>query len=509
MWPVRAPATIRRRELLAAAGALALDPTRALAATRWQHVTDPADLGVLEAAALLRRGRLSSVELTRACLRRIDAVNGPPSFDGAPTSINAWVRLYPKLALRQARAADRRLARRQPAPLLCGIPIGLKDLYGVRSLPLTASSRVLAGNVATQNSTAWARLRDAGVVLVGHTHTHEFGAGATTDQVGNPWGLARLAGGSSGGSAAAVAARMVPAAAGTDTGGSLRFPASLCGVSTIKPTRGLVPTAGIIPVAISLDHAGPMARAVADCAALLQTMGSGAWLPRLPAHARRGSKPLGGLRIALTSRLTQLSVDTDSMRAVELAGKALELLGATIVSVPAPAAAGVGESGYAAIFNTELWAYHQQFAGRASLYRPGIAALMAGARAEAGRDYAAAQADRVRTIAAWVQWFHDTRVNLLLEPTAPIAAPVRGAGYTVTGYPELSALVPLDALWDATGFPVVSLPVGIGASSGLPASVSLIGPPRAEDVLIRAAVDLQERALPPPSIADIGTRLSG
>jgi Asp-tRNA(Asn)/Glu-tRNA(Gln) amidotransferase A subunit family amidase len=99
-------------------------------------------------------------------------------------------------------------------------------------------------------------------------------------------------------------------------------------------------------------------------------------------------------------------------------------------------------------------------------------------------------------------------VNLILEPTSPIVAPVRGAGYT-TGYPALAALVPLDAIWDATGFPVVSMPVGVGASSGLPAGVSLIGPPRAEDVLIRTAVDLQERALQPPAIADLGTRLAG
>ena len=188
---MRAPA-IRRRELLAAAGVLAVYPTRALARARWEHVTDPADLGVVEAAALLRRRRLSSVELTRACLRRIDSINGgPPSFDGAPSAINAWVRLYPELALRRARAADRRLAAKRPAPLLCGIPIGLKDLYGVQGLPLTASSRVLAGNVASQNSTVWARLRAAGVVLIGNTHTHEFGAGATTDQVGNPWRLAK------------------------------------------------------------------------------------------------------------------------------------------------------------------------------------------------------------------------------------------------------------------------------------------------------------------------------
>jgi aspartyl-tRNA(Asn)/glutamyl-tRNA(Gln) amidotransferase subunit A len=464
---------------------------------------------VVEAAALLRRRRLSSVELTRACLRRIHSINGgAPSFDGAPNAINAWVRLYPELALRQARAADRRLAAKRPAPLLCGIPIGLKDLYGVHGLPLTASSRVLAGNVASRNSTAWARLRKAGVVLVGHTHTHEFGAGATTDQVGNPWRLARLTGGSSGGSAAAVAARMVPAAAGTDTGGSLRFPASLCGVSTIKPTLGLVPMAGIIPVALSLDHAGPMARTVADCAALLQTMGAGAWLPPLATHARSGRRPLAGLRVALTNRLAGAPLDPDGAQAVNLAARALELLGAAVVQVSAPPVASVADAGYAALFSTDLWAYHQRFADRAALYRPAIAELIRGAEADAGRGYAAAQSDRARTTATWTQWFRSRSVNLILEPTSPVVAPVRGAGYT-TGYPELAALVPLDALWDATGFPVVSLPVGIGASSGLPVGVSLIGPPRAEDVAIRTAVDLQERALQPPAIAELGTRLAG
>ena len=115
-------------------------------------------------------------------------------------------------------------------PLLCGIPLGLKDLYAVAGLPLTASSRVLAGHVAAEDAVAWQRLDWAGMVLVGHTHTHEFAAGGTTDQVGNPWALDRAAGGSSGGSAAALAAGLVPAALGTDTCGSLRIPAALSGV---------------------------------------------------------------------------------------------------------------------------------------------------------------------------------------------------------------------------------------------------------------------------------------
>jgi aspartyl-tRNA(Asn)/glutamyl-tRNA(Gln) amidotransferase subunit A len=182
---------------------------------------DPANIGLLEASALLRARELSSVELLAACTAAIDRNNGgDPSFDGAPAAVNAWARLYPELALAHARAADERLAReRESAPLVCGIPIGLKDLLGVEGYPVTASSHVLADNLAVRDSIAWATLADQGMVLVGHTHTHEFAAGTTTDQVGNPLAPERSAGGSSGGSTAALAAFMIPAALGTDKGG--------------------------------------------------------------------------------------------------------------------------------------------------------------------------------------------------------------------------------------------------------------------------------------------------
>ena len=160
-------------------------------------VADPADLGVLAAAALLRSGGLSAAELLAACQQRIAERNGgPPSFDGAPGAVNAWIRLYPELAQDLARAADQRLARdATAAPLLCGIPVGLKDLFAVGGLPVTASSRVLEQHVARRSSTAWERLADAGMVLAGHTHTHEFAAGGTTDQVGIPgrWTTLRAA----------------------------------------------------------------------------------------------------------------------------------------------------------------------------------------------------------------------------------------------------------------------------------------------------------------------------
>jgi aspartyl-tRNA(Asn)/glutamyl-tRNA(Gln) amidotransferase subunit A len=217
----------------------------------------------------------------------------------------------------------------------------------VAGLPLTASGRFLDGNIAAQDAVAWARLRDQGMVLVGHTHTHESAAGGTTDQVGNPWTLDRVAGGSSGGSAAALASRMVPAALGSDTCGSLRIPSACCGTSAIKPTHGRIPIEGIIPLAPSLDHPGPMARTVADCAALLAglTAGEPATTPfmpppapvgRLPLSARSGSHPLDRLIIALTDRTAGLAVEADVAAGLDGARRACERLGARVIELPAP-----------------------------------------------------------------------------------------------------------------------------------------------------------------------------
>jgi aspartyl-tRNA(Asn)/glutamyl-tRNA(Gln) amidotransferase subunit A len=307
-------------------------------------IPDVADLGVLEAAQQLRSRQLSAAELLSACLRRIEARNGgAPTFDGAADAVNAWVRVYPDLAEKLAREADKRLDREgSSAPIVCGIPLALKDLYAVGGLPLTASSRVLDGHLASEDSEAWARLRARGMVLVGHTHTHEFAAGGTTDQVGNPWSLDRSAGGSSGGSAAAVAASMVPAALGTDTLGSLRIPSAFCGTSAIKATHGRVPMAGIVPLAPTLDHAGPLARRVADCSALLGALGADgpevspllpppATLGELPLEPRATATPLAGLTIALTDRPGRQPLDPDVGDGLEAARSAWERLGARVV----------------------------------------------------------------------------------------------------------------------------------------------------------------------------------
>src|SRR5450755_102569 len=329
--------------------------------------TDPAELGLLDARALLAQGGLTALELTEACLAAITRRNGgAPSFDGSPQAINAWVRVYEGRAREAARAADSRRAREgDDVPAMCGIPLGVKDLYGVAGLPLTASSAVLEGNVASQHAVVWARLEAQGMVLLGHTHTHEFAAGGTTDQVGNPWALDRVAGGSSGGSAAAVAARMTPAALGSDTCGSLRIPSACCGTSAIKPTHGRLPLHGVIPLAASLDHPGPMARTIADCSALLAAMAAGGPpvdalapppvpLGPLPETARAGSRPLDGLTIAVTDRAQRADMEPAIAGALDAARAACERLGARVISADAPWHLDWSDLG--TILSTEVWA---------------------------------------------------------------------------------------------------------------------------------------------------------
>jgi aspartyl-tRNA(Asn)/glutamyl-tRNA(Gln) amidotransferase subunit A len=464
--------------------------------------SDPADLGLLEAAALLRNRQLSSAELTDACLRRIREVNGgEPTFDGAPDAVNAWVRLYPDLAREHARAADERLAGDgADAPLVCGIPLALKDLYGMAGLPLTASSRVLEGNVADTDAVAWQRLRDAGMVPLGHTHTHEFAAGGTTDQVGNPHSLDLVAGGSSGGSAAALAARMTPAALGSDTCGSLRIPAACCGVSSIKPTHGRIPMGGLIPLSATLDHPGPMARSVADCSALLAAMAEGesevtalmpppASMGQLPLAARPGPRPLDGVTIALTDRPAVAEMREEVAAAFESARRACEELGARVIELTAPWTFDWND--LSIVLMSDVWQYHAQFADKHELYRPAIAEFVEiAARFTDAQAYLSAQQRRSEGTAVWERWFREHGVDFVLEPTLPIVPYERGPGYDRghAGGPG-DPMIALTALWDMTGMPVVTLPAKWNVG------VSLIAPRGHEAPLVQTAIDLQEHAL--------------
>jgi aspartyl-tRNA(Asn)/glutamyl-tRNA(Gln) amidotransferase subunit A len=454
------------------------------------RATDPADLGVTEAVALLGDGSLSSVELVEACLRRIAERDGTHSHEGDPDSINAWVRVYGDEATEAAKRADE--LRADERPQLCGVPIGLKDLYAVAGKPVTASSKVLE-DVPERDSDVWARLKAAGMVLLGHLHTHEFAVGGTTDQVGNPWALDRSAGGSSGGSAAALAAGMTPAATGTDTAGSLRIPSAFCGTSTVKPTYGTTSFRGVVPLAPSFDVAGPMARTLEDCAGLLTPITS------LDGHAAPAG--LDGARLAVSPRLPTVELDPDVAEGFDAALETCGALGAKSVDPPSPATELDVGLDYLDILHAELAAWHGRFADRREDYRPALREWVEQGEAKetTAIDYSAAQMRRRESAHVWSDWLAEQRIDAVIEPTVTAVAWERGDGYQEAG--SDAELIALTHYWNWTGFPVCALPAGLGSRSGLPVGVSLIGAPGADWDLLSLGMALQaELGVPEPPV---------
>jgi len=311
------------------------------------------DMGVAQLGRALQSGAVSSVELTQHLLTRVAAFE----------HLGAFLARDAELSLEQARQADARHARGQ-AEALTGVPIAHKDIFVTRALPSTAGSKMLAGYASPFDATVVARLGagepgrapGAGMVTLGKLNCDEFAMGSANQNsafgtVKNPWDIQRVPGGSSGGSAAAVAARLVPAATGTDTGGSIRQPASFSGVTGIKPTYGVCSRFGMIAFASSLDQAGPLARSAEDCALLLSAMSgfderdsTSAARPPQDFHAqmlaaREGAsaaRPLQGLRIGLPREFFPAALSADVNVAVRAALAEFEKLGATLVGVSLP-----------------------------------------------------------------------------------------------------------------------------------------------------------------------------
>jgi aspartyl-tRNA(Asn)/glutamyl-tRNA(Gln) amidotransferase subunit A len=302
-------------------------------------------MGVAELGRALDSREVSSVEATTALLERM----------AAHAALGAVLASDRELALQQAKAADARRAAGESAPLL-GVPIAHKDIFVSAELPTTAGSKMLAGYRSPFDATVVSRLAQAGTVTLAKLNCDEFAMGSANENsafgpVRNPWDASRVPGGSSGGSAAAVAARLVPAATGTDTGGSIRQPASFSGITGIKPTYGVCSRYGMVAFASSLDQAGPMARSAADCALLLSAMSgfderdsTSAQRPPQDFHAQMlapragatAAQPLAGLRIGLPKEFFPAALAADVNGAVRAALAELEKLGATLVDVSLP-----------------------------------------------------------------------------------------------------------------------------------------------------------------------------
>ena len=288
-------------------------------------------------SAALHAKKISSVELTQLYLDRINRLN---------PELNAYISVNPEVSLAQARAADARIATGQ-AEVLTGIPVAQKDIFCVKNWRTTCGSKMLDNFISPYDAHIISQFNDAGAVTLGKTNMDEFAMGSSNETsyfgaVKNPWDMARVPGGSSGGTAAAVAARLCAAATGTDTGGSIRQPAALCGISGLKPTYGVCSRYGMIAFASSLDQAGPMARTAEDLALMMNVMAgfderdSTSLQRDKEDYARDLAKPLNGLRIGLPKEFFAEGLGGDVAQAVEAAITEYRKLGATVVEISLP-----------------------------------------------------------------------------------------------------------------------------------------------------------------------------
>jgi aspartyl-tRNA(Asn)/glutamyl-tRNA(Gln) amidotransferase subunit A len=441
------------------------------------------ELSLTEAAAQIRSRQLSPVELVDSCLARLDAVE---------PSISAFATVTADRARTAATAAERDIAGGDYRGPLHGIPVGIKDLYDVEGVPCTSSSRVRAGRVPTADSAVVERLRRAGMVLLGNTHTHEFAYGAITPTTRNPWNTDRIPGGSSGGSGAAVAAGVCTVAMGTDTAGSIRIPSALCGTVGLKPTYGRVSRRGITPLSWTLDHPGPLSRDVSDAALVLAaTAGHDPVDPAsvdvpVPDYLFGLDRGVDGVRVGIPSNYYFDRVSPDVDGAVRAAASVLEGAGARLCEVTIPYADQILSAEWA-IMLPEASAYHQStLRSSAELYQPDVRMLLEAGELILATDYIKALRVRALMQRAWKAMFEE--IDVLLTPGMPVAAPMVGA--ETHEWPDgttedvTTLLVRLTSPTDLTGLPTLAVPVGFDAD-GLPLGMQITGRPFDEQTVLQ------------------------
>jgi len=428
-------------------------------------------LSLAEASELVRARKASPVELTRACLSRIEAVD---------RKLNAFITLTADGALDEARAAEEEIGRGRWKGALHGIPIALKDLVDTKGVRTTAASNLFKDRVPAEDAEVVTRLRAAGAVLLGKLNMHELAFGGSTvvsafGAVRNPWALERSVGGSSAGSAAAVAAGLCYGAIGSDTGGSIRQPAAFCGIVGLKPTYGRVSTRGALPLSWSLDHLGPMTRRVRDAALMLQPLADavddrGCAGPPLPDYAK-ALEPRSGLRLGIPRAPFYEGLHPDVERATSAALGILASLGARALDV----AVDTAVDSAIVVLRAEAYAFHEAtVASSAELYQPetlkrirGGAEVTAAAYIAAKRKLEAARGEFRRVFEA---------VDLLVIPTTPVPPPA--IDELLADMPNLRArefvLLRNTRPWNGLGLPAISVPCGF-TQDGLPIGLQLIG----------------------------------
>jgi aspartyl-tRNA(Asn)/glutamyl-tRNA(Gln) amidotransferase subunit A len=466
----------RRRFLAASAAAVAWSSLPLLGATP----TDLATLTLKQASDLLRRRDATPVDLTQACLNRIDKYN---------KSINAFITVTRDEALRTAREMEAEQKGGKWRGPLHGIPIALKDNIDTAGIRTTAASGVFKDRIPSEDADVVVRLKKAGAIILGKANLHEFALGGTSavtyfGPVHNPWNLDHVPGGSSGGSAAAIAADLCIGAIGTDTGGSIRIPASHCGIVGFKPTYGRVSNRGVIPMAWTLDHVGPMCKTVEDAALMLGVIAGYDELDPtsvdvpVPDYSRAIRMPVAKFRVGVPRAPFFENLDPEIAKAVEAAIDVLRKLTAGVKDVQVPATGNIAD-----VWNPEIYAYHTPWITKTpELYQQATRTLIQGAANTKPAVYAEArhQVDVVRRDIKRVF----ANVDVLITPTqrTPAAFIVpRGPG----GAGGAGGLVNTGA-FDIYGLPTISVPCGF-TSSGLPIGLQISGAHFAESTVIALA----------------------
>jgi aspartyl-tRNA(Asn)/glutamyl-tRNA(Gln) amidotransferase subunit A len=435
-------------------------------------------------APRLRKKEISPVELTDAVLDRIAAVD---------PKVKAYITVMRDDARANAKVAESAIAAGNYLGPLHGIPVSLKDLYYTRGVKTTAGSKILADFIPDYDAAVVERLKRAGAIIVGKTNTHEFAMNTWTPPTRNPWDLERIPGGSSGGSGAALAAGECIASTGTDTGGSIRIPASFCGVVGLKPTFGRVSRHGVIPLAWTADHAGPLTRSVEDAAILLRVMAgydqrdpSTVNVP-VPNYARALNGDIKGLRVGMPTNYFFDGLDKEVDEAVRKAIRELERLGASVQDVSFPRIGSIAIV-HACIVLTEAATYHEKWMRtRPDDYAPDVRFSLEWGKLFMGIDYVQAQRVRESIRADFATAL--SSVDVIAAPTLPMAASKVGEDPVTIGTTKelvISATIRLNRPSNHTGLPAISVPCGFTAG-GLPIGLQLIGRAFDEATVLRVA----------------------
>ena len=447
-------------------------------------------LTIAEASAGLRRKDYSPVDLTEACLKRIEALDG---------KLHSFITITAERARAQARQAEQEFASRKERGPLHGIPIALKDLYMTKGLRTTCHSAVLENWVPDYDATTVLKLEEAGTILLGKLGMHEFAFGgpsvdAPFPAVRNPWNPAHIPGGSSSGSGAALAAGFCYGALGSDTGGSIRTPSAHCGIVGIKPTYGRVSRYGVVPLSWSLDHAGPMARSVEDCALLLQAIAgydakdaasANVPVPDFQADLRGGIK---GLRVGVPRAGwfdENLGVDGQTETVFNQALEALKNLGATIIDIDGKPFS-TARLANQAILVCEAYAYHEKTYQETPMkFGSTVKRRMLEGAFLSAADYLTAQ--RARSVLNEQIRANFNRVDVFAVPTAP-RPPETFEGMD----PNEQNLRPsFTNPFNLTGLPAISVPSGF-TPDNLPVGLQIAARPFEESTALRVAYSYEQ-----------------